>query len=194
MEDNNKKNDKVNEEENDDNKQDANGQQEEVKEEPKSEEEEKYMDFYIHLREKIDRQIKDKSDKKSPFNKAINLLSVLPDLLHLNIKLLFDGKVRADKKGAILGAIIYVVSPIDLIPDILPAFGWLDDLIVITLGLNTLLDDAKDEYIKKAAEKYWAGDFPVFEQLHHIIDIMNHTVEFLPRRIMKIVKDLLRGK
>ena len=87
-----------------------------------------------------------------------------------------------------------MISPIDLIPDVLPAFGFLDDLIVITLGLNTLLDDAKDDYIKKAAKKYWAGDFPVFEQLHHIIDIMNSTVEFLPRRIMKIVKDLLRGK
>ena len=33
-------------------------------------------------------------------------------------KLLFDGKVKADKKGAILAAILYVISPIDLIPDV----------------------------------------------------------------------------
>lgn len=191
MDKNNKENDKVNEKENDEQQNPEN--QEEVTEEPKSEEEEKYMDFYIRLRGKIDKQIKDKNDN-SPINKAINLLAVLPDLLHLNIKLLFDGKVKAEKKGAILGAILYVISPIDLIPDILPAFGWLDDLIVITLGLNTLLDNAKDDYIKKAAEKYWAGDLPVFELTHHIIDVINHTVEFLPRRIMKIVKDLLRGK
>ncbi|MFK7948919.1 MAG: YkvA family protein [Saprospiraceae bacterium] len=183
----NKEDNKGNEQQN------TNSQEETVKEEPKSKKEEKYMDFYIHLRKRIDTQIKDKNND-SPINKAINLLTVLPDLFHLNIKLLFDGKVKAEKKGAILAAILYVISPIDLIPDILPVFGWLDDLIVITLGLNTLFDDTKDKYIKKAAKKYWAGDFPVFELTHHIIDVINHTVEFLPRRIMKIVKDLLRGK
>lgn len=193
MEDNNKENDKVDKEENDDEQQNANGQQEDVTEEPKSEEEEKYVDFYIHLRKRIEKQVKDR-DNYSPINKAINLLTVLPDLFHLNIKLLFDGKMKAEKKGAILGAILYVISPIDLIPDILPAFGWLDDLIVITLGLNSLLDDKKDDYVKIAVQKYWAGEMPIFELTHHIIDIINHTVEFLPRRIMKIVKDLLRGK
>jgi len=193
MEKNNKENDKVNEEENDDEQQNANEQQEKVTEESASEEEEKYMDFYIRLRRKIDNQIKDRNED-TPINTMINLLTVLPDLLHLNIKLLFDGKMKAEKKGAILGAILYVISPIDLIPDILPAFGWLDDLIVITLGLNSLLDDKKDDYVKVAVKKYWAGEMPIFELTHHIIDIVNHTVEFLPRRIMKIVKDLLRGK
>lgn len=157
-------------------------------------EEERYMDFYLRLRENIDRQLKDSYNKDSPINKAINLLALLPDLLHLNIKLLFDGEVKANKKGAIVATILYVISPIDLIPDIIPAFGWLDDLIVVTIGLNALLDDSKDNYIKKASEKYWAGDLPVYETLKHIVAIVDSAVEFLPRRLMKIVKDLLRGK
>jgi uncharacterized membrane protein YkvA (DUF1232 family) len=112
----------------------------------------------------------------------------------LNIKLLFDGNVSAEKKGAILGAIIYVISPIDLIPDILPAFGWLDDLIVITIGLNALFDDEKDEYIRKAVNRYWAGEDSVFDATKHIVDILDNAVEFLPRKVLKIIKDLLRGK
>ncbi|MFQ5962478.1 MAG: YkvA family protein, partial [Candidatus Methylomirabilales bacterium] len=35
----------------------------------------------------------------------------------------------------ILGALLYVVSPVDLAPDLVPAVGWLDDLIVIGLLL-----------------------------------------------------------
>lgn len=159
-----------------------------------SEEEKRYVDFYVRLRERIDKQLKDSYNTNSPINKAINLIALLPDLLHLNIKLLFDGKVTAEKKGAILGSIIYVISPIDLIPDIIPAFGWIDDLIVITVGLNGLFDDTKDEYIRKAVNKYWAGETNVFDTTKHIIDVLDNAVEFLPRKILKIIKDLLRGK
>jgi len=31
--------------------------------------------------------------------------------------------------------IAYVLSPIDLIPDFIPVIGWLDDLILVPLGL-----------------------------------------------------------
>lgn len=34
---------------------------------------------------------------------------------------------------AILAALLYVISPVDLIPDFLPGLGWLDDLLVLGL-------------------------------------------------------------
>lgn len=33
-------------------------------------------------------------------------------------------------------AVVYLISPIDLIPDFIPFFGWLDDLILVPLLLN----------------------------------------------------------
>ena len=35
-----------------------------------------------------------------------------------------------------LGALIYLISPIDLIPDFIPVAGWLDDLVIVPLLLN----------------------------------------------------------
>ena len=32
---------------------------------------------------------------------------------------------------AILAAAAYVISPVDLVPDFIPGFGWLDDLFVV---------------------------------------------------------------
>ncbi|MBI5546775.1 MAG: DUF1232 domain-containing protein [Deltaproteobacteria bacterium] len=44
-----------------------------------------------------------------------------------------DSSVSAWHKLAGLAAIAYVVSPIDLVPDVLPLIGWLDDVGVIAL-------------------------------------------------------------
>jgi hypothetical protein len=40
--------------------------------------------------------------------------------------------------AAIIGAIIYVVSPIDAMPDLIPIVGWLDDGAVVTAAIGAL--------------------------------------------------------
>ena len=35
------------------------------------------------------------------------------------------------KLVAILASIVYVISPVDIVPDFLPGIGWVDDLIVV---------------------------------------------------------------
>jgi uncharacterized membrane protein YkvA (DUF1232 family) len=45
---------------------------------------------------------------------------------------------RSEKWGSAIGLVLifaYVISPIDIIPDFIPFSGWLDDLVVIPLGL-----------------------------------------------------------
>jgi len=45
--------------------------------------------------------------------------------------------------AAITGAVIYFISPIDIIPDIIPVVGYLDDALVIKLALDFSEDDLK---------------------------------------------------
>ena len=48
----------------------------------------------------------------------------------------------------IIGAIIYVVSPIDAVPDIIPIAGWVDDGAVVAAAVKAL------EEVIKAFIKY----------------------------------------
>jgi uncharacterized membrane protein YkvA (DUF1232 family) len=40
--------------------------------------------------------------------------------------------------GVILGTILYVVCPLDLIPDAIPILGWIDDTSVVSMNMSTL--------------------------------------------------------
>jgi len=43
------------------------------------------------------------------------------------------------KAGAAL-VLLYLISPIDLVPDVIPVFGVMDDLILVPLAIRFLLD------------------------------------------------------
>ena len=62
----------------------------------------------------------------------------------------FTGKYKKVPVGtiaAIVGTLLYVLSPVDLIPDFIPVVGYLDDAAMLALCLNFTKFDV-DEYKK----------------------------------------------
>lgn len=158
---------------------------------PKQEE---LLDFYQKLRQKIRDSLSkvgdgSRSELKTIYSRFVGYLAALPDLFHLGVKLLFDGSVPAENKGALLAALAYVVSPIDIIPDTIPIAGWVDDLIVMTMAINKLLDTS-DPAVSTAVERHWAGEADVFATAKHVIEIVDEAAEFLPKKLIKLVKDM----
>ncbi len=45
-----------------------------------------------------------------------------------------DPTVPAWRKASGLLAALYIIWPIDLVPDVIPILGWLDDLGVLSVG------------------------------------------------------------
>ncbi len=50
-----------------------------------------------------------------------------------------DGRTPAWKKILLAAAVIYTVSPVDAIPDVIPVIGWLDDIGVLGLVISWLM-------------------------------------------------------
>jgi len=47
-------------------------------------------------------------------------------------------KTTIADKGIVIGALLYLIAPIDLIPDFIPIAGWLDDIGIATFALQHL--------------------------------------------------------
>ena len=43
-------------------------------------------------------------------------------------------------KLGVVGIVLYVLSPIDLIPDVIPVIGVLDDIVLVPLAIRFLLN------------------------------------------------------
>lgn len=91
-------------------------------------------------------------DIKKGEAKAKNLGDKKNDFLMLieMIKAVKSGKYQVPKWAipVIIGAVIYVVSPLDAVPDIIPVAGWLDDGAVVAAAVKAL------EEVIKAFIKY----------------------------------------
>lgn len=68
-----------------------------------------------------------------------------------------DPRLSKLKKLFIILVISYAFSPIDLVPDFIPILGYLDDLILLPIGIYFALKMIPDEVLVEAREK--AKDF-----------------------------------
>ena len=108
-----------------------------------------YDSFYLRLRGKIEDWA-----RRHTNDSITEYVLCVPDFFYLLMKLMGDGDVPKRCKVQIAAALAYFVSPADVLPDILGGLGWLDDLYVALLVVNSLLSSVDSEVI----ERYWLGD------------------------------------
>jgi uncharacterized membrane protein YkvA (DUF1232 family) len=67
--------------------------------------------------------------------RLLRLLPHLPNLVRLGWRLFRDRRVPVYLKGMVVAALLYVVSPVDLVPDLLsPFLGSVDDVTLLLLA------------------------------------------------------------
>ena len=85
---------------------------------------------------------------------AKELVVLLPNLVRLFRGLIGDPRVPRGSKALLLVGAVWLVSPIDLIPEFLPGIGGIDDAIVAALILRHVVRRAGDEVVRE----HWKGD------------------------------------
>ena len=85
---------------------------------------------------------------------AVSLVRLLPDLVRLFRGLLRDPRVPKGAKVAVAIGVVWLVSPIDLIPEFVPVLGPLDDALVAALVLRMLVRRTSPAIIRE----HWRGD------------------------------------
>ena len=64
-----------------------------------------------------------------------------------------SNKVSVKDKAIIIGALGYLISPLDVVPDAIPIAGLGDDLAVLVYVLNKVWGNVEDDIKQKAKEK-----------------------------------------
>ena len=99
--------------------------------------------------------------KRLPPGTAKDLASVLPACVTTIRRLRKDPRVPRSAKLAVAIAGLWVLSPIDLIPEFLPVIGPLDDIVVVALALRFAARRVPHDAIREA----WPADPALLERL-----------------------------
>jgi uncharacterized membrane protein YkvA (DUF1232 family) len=109
-----------------------------------------------------------------------NLLLFIPNMVLLCARLLSDPRVPRTEKALVAGAIIYAIIPFDLIPDMIPFVGQLDDAYLIAMTLLRLMDRT-DPMVLRA---HWNGGGDIVQLVESMAML---SAKFLPRRIRRVL-------
>jgi uncharacterized membrane protein YkvA (DUF1232 family) len=61
----------------------------------------------------------------------------IPNFVMLYVRMMLDREIPLPPRLVLIGAALYVVSPIDLIPGaLLPVIGWLEDMLIFYVAMK----------------------------------------------------------
>jgi uncharacterized membrane protein YkvA (DUF1232 family) len=123
------------------------------------------------------------SERRKTRKKMRELLLFIPNLMGLLIGLLRDKRVSQADKAILAGIIMYVIVPLDIIPDFIPFIGQVDDSYLLAISILRLLNRADRTIVMD----HWKGQRDIKE----LVDSIARIAEFF---LPGPVKNVLRGR
>lgn len=112
--------------------------------------------------------------KKQAQQSAKEVLLFLPNLVKLLYSLADDSRVPLKEKAILLGAAVYILSPLDFLPDMIPIIGQVDDLLLLALILQRFINSVDRSIVLE----YWDGNADILELMERILGFSRYL---LPR-------------
>ncbi|RYD78630.1 MAG: DUF1232 domain-containing protein [Sphingobacteriales bacterium] len=96
------------------------------------------------IKEALGKAVSNKGDLEGVWAKMVLLFAVAKDYVNGDYT-----EIPKRSIVAILGGIIYFLSPIDIVPDFVPVLGFIDDIFVLNLVYKQVLKDLEKYKIWK---------------------------------------------
>ncbi len=104
------------------------------------------------------------------------MLLFLPNLVKLMYRLLRDPRVARADKAILAGTILYVITPLDFLPDLIPFIGQIDDIYLVAIAILRLLNRTPEEVFAQ----HWDTNLNLKGLVASISNIAGF---FLPKRL-----------
>ena len=112
----------------------------------------------------------------------------IPAYLKLLGGLFTDRRVAAVDKALVAGAVLYILLPLDFVPDFIPFLGEVDDVFLLVTALQRLISNAGRQVVLD----HWSGDVSELADLN-LKRVLSAASFFLPGGIKGKLRRLLRG-
>ena len=109
-----------------------------------------------------------------------NFLMFLPNMFTLLGRLLRDSRVPLAEKALFAAAVVYVIMPLDFIPDVFPFIGQVDDIYLVALSLLRLLNRTDETVVREN----WSGGGDIVSLANSIASI---APMILPKRVTRVL-------
>jgi uncharacterized membrane protein YkvA (DUF1232 family) len=96
---------------------------------------------------------------------AREILGLIPDVLRLLRSVIGDRSAPIDVRLVLLGLLVWILSPIDLIPEFIPVLGPLDDVVVAVVAMRYVRRRVGVEDLRRR----WSGSDHGFALLLRVI-------------------------
>lgn len=96
---------------------------------------------------------------------AMPALRALPDIVRLARRLLADPRTPRRHQIALVILVVWLVSPIDLLPEFLPGIGPLDDIVAAAVILGWIARRTGTERLREL----WPGDQAGFDVVTRLL-------------------------
>lgn len=121
-----------------------------------------------------------KIQKREAKGRMNNLLMFLPNMFTLLGRLIKDGRVPIAEKTLFAAAIVYVIMPLDFIPDVLPFIGQVDDVYLVALTLLRLINHTDETVVRE----HWKGGGDIVSLANSVASL---APMLLPQRVSRVL-------
>jgi uncharacterized membrane protein YkvA (DUF1232 family) len=90
-----------------------------------------------------------------------DLVFALPQIIRLLWRIIRDDRISWRIRGGLVAIAGYLALPFDIIPDWIPILGQLDDFVVLTVGVRTMLRRVPESLLSE----HWSGEPAILETL-----------------------------
>lgn len=105
-------------------------------------------------------------------------LMVVPRLIMLAVRLLMDSRVPGATRAALAGGMLYIISPIDLVPDFIPVIGQLEDAVLAMLLVDMMINSVDP----KLVAEHWRGNGATLQRIGRMTGRLSKLVPGALRR------------
>ncbi|HQR36764.1 MAG TPA: YkvA family protein [Blastocatellia bacterium] len=117
-----------------------------------------------------------RGERRAMRHRMKDLLLFLPNMLKLLLRLVRDTRVSRSDKLILGGTILYVIAPLDFLPDMIPFIGQIDDSYLVAISLLRLLSRADGAIVME----HWDGEMDLKRLVDSVASVASH---FLPESI-----------